>query len=334
MLDVFVDRKMLNFPESYFKTEEIEGFTVDAMMKRAWAAGLEVYAEVKRICDKHNIEVFADYGTVLGAIRHKGYIPWDDDIDLCMRREDFMRFYEVAPSELGEFFMVSCLYNNPEHTNAILRINNGEHICFDKPFLDRFHGCPYVVGIDIFPMDYIHKDEEKSEEQSKKIKLVMEAAASVPPEPPYDEKTWKLVDSVEKMSGEKINRQNNLIHEFKLLVDKMSAYCKRKDATAICHMIPYVLARDFRFSLESYSSGIEMPFENLTVNVPVGYEEIMTSVYGEDYMTPRIGYKSHDYPFYRKQRDSFKEVLEKEFNTSISDDQMDALIWQKIDMVK
>ena len=322
---------MLSFPESYFKTEEIEGFTVDAMMKRAWAAGLEVYAEVKRICDKYGLEVFAEYGTILGAVRHKGYIPWDDDLDLSMRREDFMKFLEVATSELGEFFVVSSLYNNPTHTNSILRINNGEHICFDKLFLERFHGCPYVVGVDIFPLDYMSKDDAKSEEQSNKIKLVMEAAASVPQEPPYDEKAWKLVESVENMTGEKINRNNNLVHELKLIVDKMSAYCCREDAAAIGRMIPYALARDYRFSLDSFSSGIEKPFENTTIVLPVGYEELLVATYGKEYMTPRI-YAPHGYPFYGKQRDAFKAVLEKEFNTKISDQQMEDLIWQKIAM--
>lgn len=330
MLDVFVDRKMLTFPESYFKTEEIEGFTVEAMMKRAWAASLEVYAEVKRICEKHGIEIFADYGTMLGAIRHKGYVPWDDDLDFCMRREDWMKFKEVAPTELDEFFVMSSLYNNPNHTNAILRINNGEHICFDKPFLERFHDCPYVVGIDIFPMDYIPRDKEKSSRDTNIIRLVMEAAASVAPNPPYDEKVWKLVESVERMTGERINRDNNLVHEFKLLVDKLSDLCDREDADAICHMVPYVLDNNLKFSLSSYLSGIEMTFENVTVNVPVGYEEILSCIYGSDYMIPKFGYAGHDYPFYRKQRDSFKEVLEKEFNTSISDDMMDKLIWQKI----
>lgn len=323
---------MLSFPESYFKTEEIEGFIVDAMMKRAWVAGLEVYAEVKRICDKHGIEIFADYGTMLGAVRHKGYVPWDDDLDFCMRREDWMKFMEVAPSELDELFVMNCLYNNHEHTNAILRINNGEHICFDKPFLERFHGCPYVVGIDIFPLDYISKDEKESERQMNSIKLLLESVASIPQNPPYDDKVWRLVESVERMTGEKINRENNLVHEFKLLVDKLSVFCGQEDASAICHMIQYVLDRNHKFSLESYSSCVEMPFEAVTVNVPIGYDEILGRIYGSDYMTPRIGCSRHDYPFYKKQRDSFKAVLEKEFNTNISDEMMDNLIWQKIAM--
>lgn len=320
---------MLGFPESYFETEEICGFAVNSMMKRAWAAGLEIYVEVKRICDKYQIPVFADYGTLLGTIRHKGYIPWDDDIDLCMKREDFERFKEIAPSELDDFLVMKCLDNDVEHTNAILRINNGEHICFDKPFLERFHGCPYVVGIDIFPLDYLPKDKEETEIQLKKIRLVLEAIASVPQDPPYDDKVWKLVDSIERMTGETVNRENNLYHELKVIVEKLSAFCKKEEASELCHMIQYVLWGDTNVTKDYYSSAIEMPFENSKINVPVGYEKILISLYGDDYMTPKIAYKTHEQPFYKKQRQSFKEVLEKEFNTSITDEQMDELIWMK-----
>ena len=52
-------------------------------MKRLWAANLEVISDVAKVCDKYNIRWFADYGTLLGAVRHGGCIPWDDDFDIC-----------------------------------------------------------------------------------------------------------------------------------------------------------------------------------------------------------------------------------------------------------
>ena len=59
------------------------------MMKRAWAAELEILVEIDKICEKHKLHYFIDYGNLLGAIRHKGFIPWDDDIDIMMMRKDY-----------------------------------------------------------------------------------------------------------------------------------------------------------------------------------------------------------------------------------------------------
>ena len=71
---------MLQFPEEYFEDEVRDGFYVPSMIKRAWATELDVLDEVDRICRKYNITYYAEWGTLLGAIRHAGYVPWDDDL--------------------------------------------------------------------------------------------------------------------------------------------------------------------------------------------------------------------------------------------------------------
>ena len=67
------------FDDKYFKTEEIDGFVVDSMMKRAWAAEMEIMQEIDRICKENDLQYYAAWGTLLGTIRHKGFIPWYDD---------------------------------------------------------------------------------------------------------------------------------------------------------------------------------------------------------------------------------------------------------------
>ena len=92
----------MQFPYTYFEDEVREGFYISGIIKRAWAAQLEVLEIVDKICQKHNIRWFADCGTLLGAVRHGGYIPWDDDLDICMLRDDYIRFNEIAEQELPE----------------------------------------------------------------------------------------------------------------------------------------------------------------------------------------------------------------------------------------
>ena len=94
----------MEFPRSYFEDEVRDGFYVHSLMKRAWAAQLEVLEDIDKVCKKHNIEYFAEWGTLLGAIRHGGFVPWDDDMDICMKREDYNKFLKVAPEEMKEYY--------------------------------------------------------------------------------------------------------------------------------------------------------------------------------------------------------------------------------------
>ena len=82
-------------------------FIIEPMMKYAWAAEIEVLEVVAEICNRHNIQYFADYGTLLGAVRHKGFIPWDDDIDISMFRSDYERFLKIAPAELPSGWQIT-----------------------------------------------------------------------------------------------------------------------------------------------------------------------------------------------------------------------------------
>ena len=73
-----------------------EGFYVEPMMKCAWAAQIKLAELIDEMCRAEGIRYFADWGTLLGAVRHKGFIPWDDDMDLCMLRKDYNHFLKVA----------------------------------------------------------------------------------------------------------------------------------------------------------------------------------------------------------------------------------------------
>ena len=75
---------MLQFPDEYYEDEVRNGFYVSSAMKKSWAAQLTILDNVASFCADNDIKWFADFGTLLGAVRHKGFIPWDDDIDICM----------------------------------------------------------------------------------------------------------------------------------------------------------------------------------------------------------------------------------------------------------
>ncbi len=109
--------------EGFLQAEERDGFLVSAKMKRAWAAMLKTCLEIDRICKKYNIKYFASFGTLLGAIRHKGFIPWDDDIDLGMLRGDYMKFLSVA-HEIKFPFNIKSIYTKDKFSQYHTVVSN------------------------------------------------------------------------------------------------------------------------------------------------------------------------------------------------------------------
>lgn len=318
------------FKEEYFLEENRDGFLVSQDMKRAWAAQLEVLEEVKRVCAILDIKFYADWGTLLGAVRHHGFIPWDDDMDIAMLRIDYMRFLSEAPALLGKYCEIKSVYNNPEDDTIKARIINGRHICFEPDFLERFHGCPYVVGIDIFPVDNITDDKDALKKQVESLKFLLSTVESVPEEAPYSVKVLELMKKIEKTFGIPINYDNRLRHELKKIYDIVCARYQHENSEEVCSMIDYAEGWDYHAKRAWYEDVCEMPFENTTIPVPAGYDGLLRIKYGDDYMTPRNVGSSHDYPFYKRQAEELRLIMEKELNREFTTDEVMSLIHEKV----
>lgn len=318
------------FKEEYFEEENRDGFLVSQDMKRAWAAQLEVLEEVKRVCAILDIKFYADWGTMLGAVRHHGFIPWDDDMDIAMLRKEYMRFLSEAPALLGQYYEIKSVYNDPEDDTIKARIINGRHICFESDFLARFHGCPYVVGIDIFPVDNITGNAEALDKQVDELRFLLKTVQSIPEEAPYEDEELELMKKIEKTFGIPINYNNRLRHELKKIYDIVCARYQQENSEDVCSMIDYAEGWDYQAKRAWYEDVCEMPFENTTIPVPAGYDGLLRIKYGDDYMTPRNVRGSHDYPFYKRQAEELRLVMEKELNREFTTDEVMSLIHEKV----
>lgn len=228
----FVDwRDNMQFPETYFEDEVREGFYISDLMKRAWAAQQEVLEIIQNVCEKYGIRYFAEWGTLLGIIRHGGRIPWDDDVDVCMLRPDYNRFCSVIADELPE----ECQFFAPEYTkgyqNQIARIINSRLHVVEGEALKRYHGFPYVAGVDIFCLD--------------------------------------------EVAGETGGITNLPVWE------KNKRYWLRQTC---------------------YSEEVWLPYEQMMLAVPDGFEELLTRKYSCLWLRPLRTGGSHDYPSYAKQQ--------------------------------
>lgn len=303
---------MVKYEESYFEGEEREGFYIEPMVKRAWAAEVEVLQEIVKICEKHKIQYFAEWGTLLGVVRHKGFIPWDDDLDIGMKREDFRRFIKVAKKELPEGFVLMNIHTEPEYANIITRVTNSHSIRWDEEHLKRFHGFPYVAGVDIFVLDYIPRNKKAEERQCQLIQFVREVADQMTLENPTDPEIIKAIIKIQEECHVKFHHKEPLLKQLLALVEDLCGLYSEKDADEITHMPDLARGWNYHIKKESYEKFVMMPFEQIMIPVPVGYDEVLKVKYGPNYMTPIQNAASHDYPFYKEQEAMMVWMLNKE----------------------
>ena len=90
---------------------QVGGFDIKLLQNKM----LGILLEIDRICRENNIRYLLDGGSMLGAVRHHGFIPWDDDADVMMPRDDYDRFIEIAPRALGKKYVFQCIENTREY---------------------------------------------------------------------------------------------------------------------------------------------------------------------------------------------------------------------------
>jgi lipopolysaccharide cholinephosphotransferase len=136
-----------------------------SMLRRQQMRMLEILLEVDKICKKHDIKYWLSSGTLIGAMRHDGFIPWDDDLDIEMMRSDYLRLMEVLPSELPEWLALQNDETDPYYFFFYAKVRDRrsrmlEHNNYDRMWQEQ------GIYIDIFPMEqhpiWLHKLTEKT----------------------------------------------------------------------------------------------------------------------------------------------------------------------------
>lgn len=305
--------RRISFPDVFFQEEVRDGFFIEHKMKCAWAAQMEVLMEIDRICGKYGIRYFADSGTLLGAVRHKGFIPWDDDIDIAMLRDDYQRFFGIVRQELPEGWVT--LEMDDEYNELFGRVANSRIYDSGKERLLRFHGCPYAVGVDVFPIDYVPPIKEEEEIWYLISKYLFELARNIRifGEANILEKIEPDLQVMEEMCRVKFERNGTLEMQIKKLLNNMIQMYSSNGGGKELEYIVYDLksaGQRYIYKLEWYAETIQAPFENIMIPIPAGYAEILRVLYGDDYMTP-MRENTHDYPFYKKQDIQLEEMRKK-----------------------
>ena len=316
MKDTKEEYDKLIFDNSYFEDEVIGGFYVPSLMKRCWAVQMEVLFQFTKICEKHNIEYFAEWGTLISAVRHGDMIPWDDDMDVTMKRWEYEKFRKYAEEELPEGYFFTDFETTHTCWQFIVNLTVNERMNFTKEYMDSHYGFPYRAGLDIFILDNYPDDDKEVLVQSDNIKKVLSTADLIFERHLVGTDILKAIDDIEKDLHIELTSIRDILKTghmdddtvlynirlelYKLAREICGRYNNRK-TNRIAQMMPWGIFEHRSMPREFFSAAIYKEYGPTKISIPLYSHELLSRKFGTYYIPYKSG-AGHDYPYYENQR--------------------------------
>ena len=280
----------MNYIKDIERDEIRDGFLVTTDRKKQWNHMLELLVLFDKICKKHGIRYYLAYGTLIGAARHRGFIPWDDDMDVLVPRPDYQRLMEIMPQELEYPLYYTSMYNFPWFKTFCKVMDLSTTAGVINEYNEIGAG---GIWIDIFPLDFDRNPNITYSEDMELIFKTAEELIALMLRPDYLFKEIKEgkyqpvfpLQILEKLYNSPREVPFKLMEDFLLKHYDDSDYCSyfvfEYRYTRFCGNIP--LPKTY------YGNGTGGEFEGLTFPCPDEIDKCLTTWYGDWRKPVRFG---------------------------------------------
>lgn len=309
--------------DNFSMDEEIRcEFLVNMERKHIWAIELDLLTELQRVCNKYNLKCFAIGGTLLGTIRHKGFIPWDDDLDVGLSRKDYDKLCEVAGIEFKYPYFFQTALTDRNYFIGSARLRNANTTGIIKGF-DQ-HKYNNGIFIDIYVYDEMPDKELQIKKHIKRLNRLSFLLNNY-----YYINASSRNGAVVAML---IMWFVRLLFSYEKLFDIYKKQCTKYSNTSgklglFC--IPTFI--NYLASQKGISNLLEKPFENTSILVPADYDYMLTSAYNNYMSFPPVDKRGKwhediivfdpNIPFteyYLRHKEQYSDVI-KEYNQLMND---------------
>ena len=271
----------IDLPEDFFNEEVRSGYTVSKEIKGLWSVQLDLLNKLDEVCRTHDIEYFVMFGTLLGAVRHKGFIPWDDDIDVVCTRDNFEKLEKVAKEAFTEPYFFQTEYTDKGSHTYYAKLRNSNTAAILKPEVESEYKYNQGIFIDIFIIDEAPGDEKELNEHLMKLKNAM----------------YNSIRFARLFDAHRVYSRHKIVEVLKPLIyvargfvklfnipnvplkkfDRLAAKYRNTDVPNYGH---FGIAEKYVYPKEWFKEKIYLDFETLKVPCPKEYDKILTARYG------------------------------------------------------
>lgn len=277
---------------------------------------LEVFKAFRRVCEQYHLRYFAIAGTCLGAVRHRGFIPWDDDMDVAMPYEDYETFCRVAASALPQPYALYGQENPHWHGTYVKVIDESTTFLEDDPV-----GCPDLyrgVFLDVMPMFGLRGSKRYLQRQARWCDLLR--FMNTLQRRPYQE-DWRYLKRLFWKINQRLGQGRDRDYYLNRIAERFDQ-CPLSEADVI--LFSYRSAFKYKWrrnestpsilDADVFAESVLLPFEDTTVDVPGNYDRYLQMEFG-DYMTlPPVEKRVSNHNYYLRDLDrSYKEYRDERF---------------------
>lgn len=272
----------------------------DKVLDKLKKVELEILKDFIAICKKYDLTYFATGGTAIGALRHQGFIPWDDDIDVCMLRKDYETFLEVAPKEMGDKYLFMTTETEKKYPLMFGKMVKKGTVFVEDAYQQA--GYPLGIYIDIFPYDQTPEDEKLRKKWQKKTWHIARLhVLTLLKNPKLPDGMTGLKKKIAEMGCRVMHVLFKII---RLTPEKTSKWylkwaksCPEEESDLYIDY-SYITGENLMIRTRDAFPTIEVPFEDTTVALVKNYDAFLRPEYGDYMQLPPEDQRHNHYASY------------------------------------